>query len=67
MFKSIKTRIMVIAGLIAISAALVTTVTFAKVSSGAKPACLPGWAWGDDNNCHTMPPGGPSVFPGPGH
>ncbi len=64
MFKSIKARVMVIAGLLAISFALVTTVTLANSGKALGHAeCKPGWAWGADEKCHTMPPGGPSVHP----
>jgi hypothetical protein len=58
---SIKIRIAVIASLVVLSLGLVVTSTLAKQDNGGE--CKPGWGWGDTNNCHSGPPGGPSTHP----
>ena len=66
MLTSVKTRILVIAGLTLASLALVATTALATPGNGNgnnNGECKPGWGWGDDNHCHDGPPGGPSVHP----
>ncbi len=50
---SVKTRLLIIAGLVAVSIALVGGTVFAKQSGGVRP----GWGYGDQNHTHTGPPG----------
>ena len=64
MIGSIKTRILVVTGLALASLALVATTAMAKPGGNTDDdGCKPGWGWGDQNHCHSGPPGGPSVHP----
>lgn len=64
MFGTIKQRIIVIAGLAAVSMALVATTAMAQGNpNNGDEECKPGWGWGDKHHCHDGPPGGPSVHP----
>ncbi len=66
MFKSIKTRILVILGLMLFTGAVLTTKALAANGNANPPGqgdCKPGWGWGSDDSCHALPPGGPSTHP----
>lgn len=56
---SVKARLLVMAGLVILSFALITGSALAKSKEGERP----GWGWGDTNHEHQGPPGGGSVHP----
>lgn len=61
MIGNIKTRLLIVIGLVVFSLSLVGGVALAKNDNNGE--CKPGWGLGDDNHCHEGPPGGPSVHP----